>query len=143
MTLIDELVAAGRALPGEVKPVLADLQDVVAGIVDALERSKVLTAKQAQAIDTTSDTVGNLVADVAGGAAPTVTAPAPAPEEAVAPAAAEPETVGSLVADVASAAPAADPLETYTVQDLADELARRQQAAVQAAHEQRTQLVSG
>lgn len=143
--MLEELVTVGRALPGEVKPVLADLQDVVAGIVHTLEQAHVLSPKQAQAIETDSETVGNLVADVAAGAASAAGAVTGTPEPTPVATAevAGPETIGNLVADVAPGPAAADPLEAYTMQELADELARRQHAAIQTANEQRTQLGTG
>src|SRR5690242_13689485 len=117
MALLEDLLDLAGKLDPAAKPVLDDVPDLVGAVIHTLDAAGIK--------------VPAAVADQAS-------AP-PAPAET--PAQDEPETVGSTVADVQPPEPpaAADPLNTYSVDQLTEELAKRQQAAVQQADAQKTQ----
>ena len=139
MSLLDDLRALASTLPADVKPVAAEVVDVLGAVVHTLESNGISAPAT---VSTASDnTVGSTVADITPGAPVSTEPPASAPAPAVE-TPAEPETVGSTVADITPgppAAPEADPLATVTVEELTDELAKRQQAAIQLADAQKTQ----
>lgn len=121
MSLLDDLLALGGKLPPEVKPVADDLVNVVSGLVKALEDSGLISNAPLQTVPTTEGS--------------TIGTPAPAAGPS------EPPTVGSVVADVYPGGPTApDNLQTYTVQELADELGRRQAGAILEADAKKSRL---
>ncbi len=126
MGLLDDLKAVGVNLPPEVKVIAADVQDVVSGLIHALETSGVVSAQVAQTVQEVSTAVSS---------------DQPTGDTQAQP---QPETVGNLVADITPGpppAPEADPLTTLTVEQLTEELAKRQQQAIQTADAQKSQVV--
>lgn len=140
MSLLDQIIALGRDLPAEIKPIVADVSDAIAGIVHTLEHHGLLPP---QAAPTATPTTS--AAEPGTPSPPEAAVGSPVGESP-----SEPPTVGSLVADAAptgTPAPAADyspnttggnPFSSYSVDELTGELARRQQEAIQQADAQKT-----
>lgn len=113
MSLLDDVRALGISLPDSVKPIAADLGDVVAGLVAALEKAGVIPASAAKVVDQVE-----AITD---------------PSTPV-----EPPTVGSLVVDASPTGPPPDPLASLSVEELTAELAKRQSDAVKTADAQKS-----